>query len=211
MSEQEPITVWGRRNSINVIKVMWCIGELSRPHERIDVAGAFGFENAPDYPSLNPNMTVPTIRDDGLILWESNVIVRYLSEKYGKGGLFPEHPAKRWEAEKWMDWMQTTLNPHLSVLLRQLVRTPPEQRDMAAVENARQTLVKIWPILDAHLAARQYVTGDDFTMGDIPVGAAAYRWYGFDIERPSFPNLEAWHQRLRERKPYQDHVDMPIT
>ncbi len=110
-----------------------------------------------------------------------------------------------------MDWMQTTLNPHLSLILRQLVRTPPGERDMAAVENARQSLLIIWPILDSQLASRQFVVGDSFTMGDIPVGAAAYRWYAFDIERPSFPNLEAWHNRLRAREAYQNHVEMPVT
>ncbi|MCZ6471960.1 MAG: glutathione S-transferase family protein [SAR324 cluster bacterium] len=211
MSENPPVTVWGRRNSINVIKVMWCINELGVPHERIDVGGDYGLKNAPEYAELNPNVTVPTIRDGEMILWESNVTVRYLSEKYGRGSLYPSDPARRWEAEKWMDWMQTTLNPHLSLILRQLVRTPPGERDMAAVENARQSLLNIWPILDSQLASRQFVAGDSFTMGDIPVGAAAYRWYAFDIERPSFPNLEAWHNRLRAREAYQNHVEMPVT
>ncbi len=216
MADNSPITVWGRKNSINVMKVMWCLNELGLPHERIDVGGDFGTENAPEYASLNPNLLVPTIRDGDFILWESNVIVRYLCEKQSRekqstGALFPAQAERRWEAERWMDWMQTTLNPNLSVLLRQLVRTPPGERDMEAVENARQGAARCWAILDAHLASRPYVTGDSFTMGDIPVGAAAYRWYAFDIERPDLANVKAWYLRLKERAPYREHVLQPLT
>jgi glutathione S-transferase len=187
------------------------VNELAVPYERIDVGGEFGTNNAPEYPALNPNLLVPTMRDGELVLWESNVIVRYLSQKYGKGSLFPEKPEERWQAEQWMDWMQTRLNPHMSPILRQLVRTPPAQRDMQVVETARQVAADGWRILEDHLASRQYVAGDQFTMGDIPVGAAVYRWYAFDIERPSLPNVEAWYERLQTRPPYRTHVMLPLT
>ena len=211
MSEQPRLTIYGRKNSINVMKVVWCAAELGVPYDRIDVGGPFAFENAPDYLSLNPNGRVPTIRDGDLVLWESNVIVRYLSETYGMGSLFPDSPAQRWDAERWMDWMQTTLNPQLSVILLQTVRTPPEQRNMNAVEAARKAAAEAWSILDAHLAERQFVTGDAFSMGDIPLGAAVYRWYAYDIERPPLPHLEAWHQRLLAREAYQQHVNQPLS
>ena len=211
MADNSKLTVYGRKNSINVMKVVWCCAELGVPYERIDVGGPFGFDNAPNYAGLNPNERVPTLQDGEMILWESNVIVRYLSSTYGDGMLMPKTNALRWEAEQWMDWMQTTLNPHLGVLLLQTVRTPPEQRNNEAVEAARKALTGVWPILDSHLAGRQYVVGDSFSMADIPVGAAVYRWYAFDVERPALPNLEAWHQRLMERQPYQEHVNQPLS
>ena len=211
MADNAPITVWGRRNSINVMKVMWCLNELALPHERIDVGGEFGVKNAPDYASLNPNLLVPTIRDGDFVLWESNVIVRYLCEKHGRGTLFPEQPEARWDAERWMDWMQTRLNPNLLLLLRQLVRTPPGERDMDVAEAARQAAAEAWIMLDAHLEGRSYVAGAAFTMGDIPLGAAAYRWYAFDIARPSTPNVERWYESLRTREPYNSHVMQPLT
>ena len=211
MADDAKLTIYGRKNSINVMKTVWCCAELGVSYDRLDVGGSFGFDSVPDYQSLNPNGRVPTLKDGELILWESNVIVRYLCTTHGEGKLMPKTTALRWEAEKWMDWMQTTLNPHLSVLLLQLVRAPAEERNNQAVEAAREALTGIWPILDAHLAGRQFVAGDSLTMGDIPLGAAAYRWYAFDVERPSLPNLDAWHKRLLERPAYQEHVNQPLS
>lgn len=211
MSDAKKLTLLGRKNSINVMKVLWCCDELGLPFERIDVGGKFGFENVPDYLQLNPNGRVPTIRDGDLTLWESNVIVRYLCEKHGRGTLWPAEPARRWEAEKWMDWQQAHVGANMMVLLRQLVRTPPEERDMVAVENARQTAAEAWKVADGNLAGRNFVTGDDFTMGDIPLGCMLYRWNAFDIERPPLPNLEAYYERLKTRPPFAEHVLIPLS
>jgi glutathione S-transferase len=58
---------------------------------------------------LNPNRLVPAIDDDGVVLWESNVIVRYLAAKHAAGTLMPADPALRARAEMWMDWQQTAM------------------------------------------------------------------------------------------------------
>ncbi len=139
------------------------------------------------------------------------MIVRYLAEKYGHGTLFPTEPERRWLAEQWMDWMQTRLNPPMSVILRELVRTAPDKRNMEAVEAAHKGATEAWRMVEAHLASRAYMTGDGFTMGDIPVGAAVYRWYAFPIERPALPHVEAWYERLQGREPYRNHVMLPLT
>ena len=87
------LKIWGRNTSINVQKVMWAIGELRLPHERIDVGGAFGRTKDPFYLAMNPNSLVPTLEeDDGFTLWESNSIVRYLAAKHGAGTLEPADP-----------------------------------------------------------------------------------------------------------------------
>lgn len=211
MPDHPPLTIWGRKNSLNVMKVLWCCAELNLPCERIDLGGEFRFDNEPDYLRLNPNGRVPTIRDGTLTLWESNVVVRYLSEKHGRGTLWPQEPSQRWLAEQWMDWMQTTVSPGSGGLTRTLVRTPPEQRDPAAIEAYRQAVLVAWLLLDAHLADRPYVTGTAFTMADIPLGVPAYRWFNLAIERPPLPHLEAWYGRLCEREGYRTHIMNPIT
>ena len=78
------LKILGRNTSINVQKVMWAIGELGIPHERVDVGGAFGRTKEPFYLAMNPNSLVPTLEEDGFILWESNSIVRYLDAQLGK-------------------------------------------------------------------------------------------------------------------------------
>jgi glutathione S-transferase len=205
------LRIWGRNNSINVQKVMWAVGEVGRPHERIDVGGAFGGLEGAEYRALNANGRIPTIEDDGVVVWESNACVRYLAARYGADGLWPEDPVARAAADMWMDWQQTTLLTDMTTVFWGLVRTPEAERDHAAIEAAAGRLGGLWRRLDNHLAGRRYVAGDRFTMGDIPVGAACYRYYQLAIERPKLAAIEAWYGRLQEREPYRTHVMLPLT
>jgi glutathione S-transferase len=205
------LRIWGRVNSINVQKVMWTVGELGLAHQRIDAGGAFGGLDTPEYGGLNPNRKVPTIDDDGTVLWESNACVRYLAARYGAGRLWPEDVERRGRTDLWMDWQQTALLPDMGVVFWGLIRTPEAQRDQAAIKASAERLGAIWRVLDQHLATRRFVTGDALTMGDIPVGAACYRYFGLPIARPELPHLEAWHERLTERPAYREHVMLPIT
>jgi glutathione S-transferase len=205
------LKIWGRRNSINVQKVLWCCGELGLDYERIDAGGAFGLTRDPEYLALNPNGLVPTISDDGFVLWESNAIVRYLAARHGPGTLWPEDLRERADAERWMDWQLGTLWANMRPVFLGLVRTPPEERDEASIEAFRRKTVETWSILEAHLSDRDYVTGSSFTMADIPLGASIYRWFQLDVEKPPTPNLEAWHARLRDRPAFRENVMLPLS
>jgi glutathione S-transferase len=205
------LRIWGRSNSTNVQKVLWCCGELDVPYERVDVGGPFGGNREPEYLRLNPNGLVPTISDGGFVLWESNAIVRYLAAKHGMGTLCPEDLAERADADRWMDWQMGTLWASLRPAFIGLVRTPPEFRDQASIATSIKELADTLTILDAHLADRDYVTGPSFTMADIPLGASSYRWFTLDIERPPMPNLEAWYERLCARASYRENVMLPLS
>ena len=205
------LRIWGRTNSINVQKVMWTVGELGLDHERIDAGGAFGGLDSAEYGRMNPNRKVPTIDDGGVILWESNACVRYLAARYGTGSLWDEDPAERGRADRWMDWQAATLLPDLGVVFWGSIRTPEEQRDHAAIKAAAERLGGLWQILDGELAGRDFVTGSQFTMGDIPIGAACYRYHALPIERPRLANLKAWYERLEQRPAFREHVMIPLT
>ncbi len=205
------LKIWGRRNSINVQKVLWCCGELNIPHERIDAGMAFGLNDTPEYLSKNPNGRVPMLEDGDWVLWESHAIVRYLSGVHGLGTLWPGNPRAFAEIDKWMDWFHTTLEPDLRVAFWQLIRTPADKRDMAAVDAARLRVIKALTILDGQLVGKNFIGGAAFTMGDIPLGVAAYRWFGLDLERPQMRNVESWYRRLTERPAFQQHVMIPLT
>ncbi|MBL26205.1 MAG: glutathione S-transferase [Rhodospirillaceae bacterium] len=208
------LKVWGRKNSINVQKVLWCCDELGVAFERVDAGGAFGVVDDPAYRDLNPNGVVPTIEDGGFVLWESNTIVRYLAARYGAGGLWPDDPVTRADGDRWMDWQQTVLLAPMTTIFWGLIRTPPESRDMAKIAAAAKKAHEAFAMLDKALTGRAFVTGDRFTMGDIPVGAMAFRWLNLDVEdapRPSLPALEAWYARLLERPAYRTWVAQPMT
>jgi glutathione S-transferase len=203
------LRIWGRTTSSNVQKVMWAIGELGLEHERIDAGREYGGLDTADYFALNPNRRIPTLQDGDVVLWESNVIVRYLAAKYGAGRLWPVDHAVRGVADQWMDWQQTTLGADMRTVFWGLVRTPPEKRDRGAIEAAVESLKEVWSRLDLHLQGRQFVAGDSLTMGDIPVGTLCHRYYALGIERAPLANLEAWYERLRSREPFRTHVMLP--
>jgi glutathione S-transferase len=204
------LKIWGRTNSVNVKKALWCLEELGLPYERIDAGMQYGVVNTPEYRRMNPMGLVPTIEDGGFVLWESHAIVRYLSAKNGSGGLWPTDLRQRADADRWMDWAFTLLNAFRPVFWG-LVRTPPEKRDMAAIEDARRKTAELLGALDGALAGRKYVAGDAFTMGDIPVGCHVQLWMRLPIERPKHPNLEAWFGRLCARPAYRKMVDVPLS
>ncbi len=205
------LKIWGRSNSINVQKAMWAVGELGLEHERIDVGGQFGGVDTADFLAKNPNGRIPALEDGDLVLWESNVIVRYLAARYGAGSLAPADPALHAIADQWMDWQQTTVLPELFVPFWGLIRTAPEDRDIAAIGQAAVNLGGIMGRLDAHLADRDFVTGRTFSMGDIPLGASCYRYLALDIERPDLPNIGRYYDRLRTREPFRTHVMIALT
>jgi glutathione S-transferase len=205
------LRIWGRSNSINVQKVLWCCEELDVRYRRVDVGGPFGGNKEPEYLRLNPNGLVPTISDGGFVLWESNAIVRYLAAKHGMGTLYPEDLAERADADRWMDWQMGTLWANFRPAFVGLIRTLPEKRDRDDIATAISRTAENLAMLDAHLAARDYVTGPAFTMADIPLGVTACRWFNLEIERPPMPNLEAWYERLCARFPYKATVMLPLS
>jgi glutathione S-transferase len=205
------LKIWGRINSINVQKVLWCCSELGLRYTRIDAGMQFGVNDSPEYKALNPNGLVPTISDEDFVLWESHAIVRYLSRKHGTGTLWPKDAHIVADADRWMEWYSTTLWGNLRPIFWNLVRTPPEKRNMAEVEESRRKLAANLTMVDGQLAGRDYLAGKTFTMADIPMGVAAYRWFNLAIERPSMPHFESWYTRICERPAFKAHCMLPLT
>jgi glutathione S-transferase len=203
------LKIWGRNNSVNVKKALWCLEELSLEYERIDAGMQYGVVNTPEYRKLNPNGLVPTLEEDGFVLWESHSIVRYLAAKYGKGVLWPTDQHALGVANQWMDWAFSFQTVFRDVFWG-MVRTPPEKRDMKLIGEKHKKAGELLGILDNALTGRHYVAGA-FSMGDIPLGCHVQLWFRLPIERPRLPSLEAWFGRLLERPAYRAHVDLPPT
>ena len=205
------LTVWGRLSSVNVQKVVWCADELGLDYERRDVGGKFGGNDTPQYLAMNPNGLVPVIEDDGFVLWESNAIVRYLAARHSAGGLWPEDLRARADVDRWMEWQSTAYTPAMWAAFWQLVRTPAERRDAAAVEASRAKTEKLSGILDAHLASRRFLAGDAFSAADIVVGCAAHRWLHLPLARAPRPNLERWYAQLKSRPASVQVTSQPLS
>lgn len=204
------LKIWGRVNSVNVKKALWCVEELGLRYERVDAGMQFGVNKTPEYLGMNPTGLVPTIDDDGFTLWESHTIVRYLCAKHSAGSLWPTDLKARADAERWMDWAFSFQRAMRDVFWG-LIRTPADKRNAKAIEDGVKQSVELAALLDKVLADKPYVAGAAFTMGDIPIGCEVQRYLRVPIERPALPKLQAWFERLRERPAFARHVDLPLT
>jgi glutathione S-transferase len=201
------IKVWGRATSSNVQKVMWAIGELGLEHSRIDIGGPFGGNDEASYRAMNPNGLVPTVQDGDLILWESNAIVRHLARTRNSATLQPKAASAHALAEQWMDWQGSVLSLAMIPAFVGLFRTPPEKRDAKSIAASQAKTIDAMAMLEARLARVPFVAGADFSMGDIPVGIMAYRFWQVVPDHPPLPHLKAWYTRLRTRPAFRDHVE----
>ena len=205
------LEIWGRANSINVQKVMWAVGELGIPHQRIDAGGPFGGLNTDEFRAMNPNARVPVIDDDGAIVWESHAIVRYLAAKYGAGTLWSTDPATRSLSDRWTDWTLADLQPaFIGGVFWNFYRTPEPQRNWPLIRQGIARSAILFKLLDRHLDGKSFIAGDALTIGDITAGAQLYRYFELEIDRPAIPNVEAWYARLCERPAYREHVMVPF-
>ena len=205
------LKVWGRISSINVRKVVLAAQALELPFERVDAGLAFGIVQTPQYKAQNPNALVPLLEDGDFTLWESNVIVRYLCARHPQRGLYPQDLRARFDAERWMDWQQTTLNNASRDAFWQLIRTPEQQRNPQAVTASVAATEPLLAMLDAHLARRAFMAGDTFTMADIPIACEMHRWWGLPLEHPPHPHLRRWYDGIRQRPAARGVLDLPLS
>jgi glutathione S-transferase len=206
------MTLYGRRTSINVQKALWALRELELPFDWVEADSTIGWPTNPDYlQNLNPNGRVPTLVVDGTILHQSNVIVRYLAYTYAKGTLWPEDPMVRALSDVWMDWQQTECYQNLTPVFWGLIRTPPEKRNLTQLKAQTEKLHDNFRVLDRALKGKKYVAGDSFTMGDIPAGAALYRYKAMELNHPPMPDLDAYYKRLQERPVYRADIMIPLS
>jgi glutathione S-transferase len=205
------LKLWGRISSINVRKVMWTAQYLKLSIERVDAGGKFGLLDTPDYQRMNPNAMIPVLQDGDLTLWESNVIVRYLCEKYSLGNLYPASSQSRFDAERWMDWQQSELNRATGPAFVQWFRTAPELRNATVIEDSTRKTQRWLAIVEAHLQDHAYMASDQLTMADIPLLCEVHRWWALPQPRPSYPAIERWYAPLLAHPASQGVLDLPVS
>ena len=203
------LQLWGRLSSINVRKVVLCAQVLGIELPRNDAGLAYGVVDTPDYRAHNPNGLVPLLRDGDFTLWESNTIVRYLCAKAGK--LYPTDLQQRFNAERWMDWQQTTLNPAGSPGFKQWVRTPADQRNAQVIAQSVAATKPLFALLDEHLSRQAFMAGDALSMADIPIACEVHRWWGLPQPRPAWPHLERWYAGWLAMPASRGVLDLPLS
>ena len=205
------LKIWGRISSINVKKVVWTAQELGLPFERTDIGGAFGLTKTPEALERNPNALIPVIDDGGFILWESNVIVRYLCKKHALGGLYPADLPTQFSAERWMDWQQTTFNPASRNAFWHLIRLPEAQRNPALIQQSISATEPLLDVLEACLSRNAFVAGSQFSMADIPLACEVHRWSGLPIAHAARPHITRWYAQMQGRPASRGVLDLALS
>lgn len=199
------LKIYGRANSINVRKVLWIADELGLAYQREDWGRGFKPLSDPSFKALNPMGGIPVIDDDGFILRESNVIVRYLADKHQRVDLYPTDPKLRYPIDAWMDWAGSDLYWGVRpVFLASVVSPPPY--DAKTVEAGAKEWINRMQLLESHLATTNaHLMGEAFTIADIPAGLVVNRWFMVDFAKPELPAVRAYYDRLAARPAYMLH------
>lgn len=190
----------GKSSSINVRKVLWLAAELGVTLEQEEWGSGHRDTQVPAFLALNPNGMVPVLCDGELVLWESNVICRYLAAREQRFDLLPQAAADRARVEQWMDWQATELNNSWRYAFMGLVRRSPAHADPALQAAGVAQWNHHMALLEGQLQkSGDHVCGPGFTLADIVLGLSTHRWWSAPIERPALPAVAAYYERLSQR------------
>ncbi len=199
------LKILGKASSINVRKVLWTCAELGIEFEREDWGSGFHSTSQERFLALNPNAMVPVIVDGDFVLWESNAICRYLCARYGPGTLLPTEPQARARVEQWMDWQATELNNSWRYAFMALVRGSPAHRDPDQIQASIASWNRHIGILERQLAATAcFASGEAFSLADVVLGLSLNRWLLTPMERPHYPAIAEYYERLSERAGFRE-------
>ncbi|WP_136440939.1 glutathione S-transferase family protein [Pacificoceanicola onchidii] len=201
------LRIHGRATSSNVQAVMWLVGELGLPNERLDVGGAFGGNQTAEFLAMNPMGRVPVIEDEDVTLFESQAILRYLAARHGSEVLWPSDPVVRAPVDQWMEWAKVNLYPSLTYkVFWQLVRTSAAERDHDLLAEGAAELDQLMTIADAQIARHGWLAGAEMTLADIAFGTHLFRYFTVPFDRADLPALRAYYDRLCARPAYAEHA-----
>jgi len=214
--------LWGRKSSINVQKVLWCLAELGlqegKDFERIDAGMQFGIVRSPEFLKMNPNGLVPTLEDGDIVLWESNTIMRYLASQYDKNKRFPSSIPTQFNSEKWMDWQVGTLWPVLRPSFIGLTRVPEAEQDHAGIQKAYQDTNQLFALLNQTLESQAYCSGEQFHIGDIVLALCVHRWILLNKtfpkqtgKRTNLKNINRWLKQLETETYFQEFAEKELN
>lgn len=191
------LRVLGRATSGNVQKVLWLLEELGIAYQREDYGRQFNNTQDAAYLSLNPNGKVPTLVDGDVVIWESNTILRYLSNKSGKTDFYPSDPASRSKVERWMDWQLASLNnPYLGIFKE--AKKAAAERAASWATNSKELVAQL-EILEKALATQPWLGGQAISLSEFCLGPIVRRCLDFPVELPALPRLSDWRDRLLAR------------
>ena len=193
------LKLYGQYRS-RAFRVAWLCRESNIPYEHVNVT--VNVEGAgckePSYLALNPNARVPTIDDDGFVLWESAAINLYLAEKY-KSSLWPSDARGKGRVLQWTFFTANDVEPNMILVMQHRVMLPPGKRNAAIADEADAKLQPRLKILNDHLGKNKFFGGDRWDMADFMVASVCYSFFAMKYDLSKYPHLQKWLTASLER------------
>ncbi len=193
------LKIYGQARS-RAFRVLWLCKESGIAFEHVPVTihvpGAQAKEDW--YLKLNPNARIPTIDDDGFIMWESAAINLYLARKY-KSPLWPATVQGEGRAMQWGFFIANDFEKPMVTLFQQTVMLPPEKRDAAVAKAAEAEMVSKLQVLENYLAEHKYFGVDRWDMADFMVASVVFTLTGMKYDLTKYPKFAAWLKAGTER------------
>ncbi len=193
------LKLYGQYRS-RAFRVAWLCKESNIPYEHVNVT--INVEGAqckePWYTALNPNARVPTIDDDGFLLWESAAINFYLAEKH-RSPLWPKDLQGKGRAYQWAFFIANDVEPHMITVMQNRVMFPPEKRDAKLADAADAKLQPRLRVLDAFLEKNEFFDIDRWGLADFMVASVCYSFFAMKYDLAKFPHFQKWLMASIER------------
>ena len=186
-------------------KISIALEEMGLPYEVRVIDFATQEQKADWYVRLNPNGRIPTLDDDGFILFESGAILIYLAEKTGK--FLPKDVHGRSRVIQWLMFQMSGVGPMMgqaNVFLRYFPEKIP-----AVIERYQREVTRLFGVLDRQLASHEYIAGE-YSIADMALWpwVSGYEWSGVSVAE--FASLQRWLSLLGARPAVQAGRDVPI-
>ena len=198
------LTVYGRKSSANVQKVHWICKEGNLEFKQIDVGGKYGGHTSTEFKKMNPNSTIPVLKDDSFVIYESNSIMKYISNRYNI--LKEDNDEKSALNNQWIDWSSLVFGLQCATYTAHNMLLPIEQRDPNIASETKNKIVSSFEILDHQLYKNEFINDDKLGLADIPIGCWIHRCIILNLDFSQFKSLERWYKKLKENYGYKDAV-----
>ena len=193
------LKLYGQYRS-RAFRVAWLLKESNIPYEHVNVS--INVEGAqckePWYRALNPNARVPTIDDDGFVMWESAAINLYLAEKY-KSPLWPPDLKGKGRAYQWAFFVANDVEPHIITVMQNRITFAPEKRNPELADEADAKLQPRLKVLDDFLAAHKFFDIDRWGLADFMVASVCYSFFAMKYDLGKYPHFQKWLMASLER------------
>ena len=189
------LRIYGSANS-RAVRVIWMAAELGIPCDHKDWLPRSPETKTPEFRALNPNGRLPTIDDDGFVLYESMAINMYLARKH-KSPLYPADARGEALALQWSLWETDRLDRQIVNYVRHTKALPEAERQPALAEAAWKEVVPALDVLESALTKSKYLLGAEFSVADLNVASALFRALSIDLAK--WPHVDAWLKSCWER------------